>query len=82
MMNKAMIARAGEIAAIRRDNLGAADLDQKLAGLDNKPLFTPAQHAVMVAAQSGPGRPIDAKSFEALPSGIVFYDASGRHIKP
>jgi hypothetical protein len=77
MMNKAMIARAGEIASIRRNNLGADDLDAKLAVLDNKPLFTPQQHAVMQAAQGR--RIMDDATFDLLPVGMPFVDAKGNH---
>lgn len=77
-MNKAMIDRLGDIAEVRRGNLGAADLDQKLKALDAKPLFTSQQKAVMVAGM-GQRAPTPAE-FDMLPIGIVFTNSKGQRV--
>jgi hypothetical protein len=56
-LNRAMIDRAIEIANLREDNIGAADLNDKLTALHNKPLFNDQQRAVMHAAAGRRVRP-------------------------
>jgi hypothetical protein len=76
-LNRAMIDRANEIANLREDNIGAADLNQKLTALHNKPLFTDEQRAIMHA---GTGRRVtDDATFDALPIGMPFVNAKGEH---
>jgi hypothetical protein len=46
-MMKAQVQRNADIMAIYRKNVGSPDLDAKLAELDNKPMFTPQQKALL-----------------------------------
>jgi hypothetical protein len=79
-LNRAMVDRANEIANLREDNIGAADLNEKLTALHNKPLFTDPQRAAMTAAQ---GRPIDKATYDLLPPGMDYTDPKGvKRTKP
>jgi hypothetical protein len=46
-MTKALIDRNNELATVYRNNLGAPDLQQKLAAIHNKPLFSDEQRAAI-----------------------------------